>query len=760
MGRILCFVLSFICFSACIISLWTGCASHSAAVQQAATPPPAAQGSSPQPDGIPAPVMPSLPAPHTLNKGASAPPTEDDRCREGYAYNSGLPHAHMQSDQFNPNYDPLLSPSLDDAAYAIFQFENMTDYVGSARIKLAWDSEPTDYANLYLALANFSADRWDWRRVTAQNLVYPPALSTYISATGQLYAVVLLTGTDDARLDWLLIGDNLTPDVFFTTDLNSDPLLNLAPLTVNFNASYSYSVGGAIESYDFDWESDGTWDLEDNQDGLANHLFAPGEWTTTVRAWDDSGLAGTRSLTFLAIDPANQPPVASFLPSVLNGDAPLAVDFDATGSSDPDGTIIKYEWDFNSDGIYEVDQSGVPLASHTFGRSGANIVHLRVIDNFLATDTTLASIVLAHGWNRSVVDSDVQVVRPTSMCVSGTGVNARACVAYQDWPGRDLRFCRATAEDGSGWGAVATPVGAADDTGYGPSLAIVPSTQAPAIAYGTYNIGVSAYSQYFVSATDYTAGVWNAPVQVGAGDGSGGACALRLINSSLAIASVSQYGVSGLSHIDYYVAADPVGAFWDAAVEVMAAQTGAQYEGLSMSTTGSGMFKFPAISYLLMPQSSVSQLNVVLATNAAGTDWATPIFLGQVDTRTTSLTRISTVPALCAGSPVQDGNLYYARADDANGATWGGGLHQIGGGGYGDLVALSGNPATCYYDMENIGLWFVTSYDPAGAAWYQPYQVDSVGTVGEYCSMTVVNGNPVICYYDSTNQRLLAAYWQ
>ena len=55
--------------------------------------------------------------------------------------------------------------------------------------------------------------------------------------------------------------------------------------------------------------------------------------------------------------------------------------FNASGSSDPDGTIAKYEWDLDGNGTYETDTGTTPTTTNTYATERTVNVGLRVTDN-------------------------------------------------------------------------------------------------------------------------------------------------------------------------------------------------------------------------------------------------------------------------------------------------------------------------------------------------------------------------------------------
>ena len=87
---------------------------------------------------------------------------------------------------------------------------------------------------------------------------------------------------------------------------------------------------------------------------------------------------------------ANLPPQASFTATPSSGTSPLSVDFDASASTDPDGQIVSYEWDFGD----TQTASGVTV-THVFtvqSESRVFTVILTVTDDDGATDQATKNI--------------------------------------------------------------------------------------------------------------------------------------------------------------------------------------------------------------------------------------------------------------------------------------------------------------------------------------------------------------------------------
>lgn len=154
-----------------------------------------------------------------------------------------------------------------------------------------------------------------------------------------------------------------------------------APVVVKFDAS-RLSVDEQYQPILYEWDFD---DSTNRQTGkVVTHTFKKKldglfeiVLTITLKNRKTEELLKMQQKHEVTI--TNEKVQASFTPTPEKGKAPLEVEFDASLSSDPDGEIIAYEWDFNDDGDF-TDASGDKV-KHTFDQIGKYKVTLRVTDN-------------------------------------------------------------------------------------------------------------------------------------------------------------------------------------------------------------------------------------------------------------------------------------------------------------------------------------------------------------------------------------------
>ena len=171
--------------------------------------------------------------------------------------------------------------------------------------------------------------------------------------------------------------------------IEASTLAGTAPLTVNLDASKSNDPDGSISSYLWRFP-DGT---TSTQSSLNKVFQTAGVQGIQLIVTDDDGAVSRRQV-FLTVEESATNPTASFVYSPTTGDVPLTVNFDGSGSSDPDGTIISYEWIF-SDGIKLTGQ----MTERTFETSGTYTFFLRVTDNAGMTHQTEAQTIVATESN-------------------------------------------------------------------------------------------------------------------------------------------------------------------------------------------------------------------------------------------------------------------------------------------------------------------------------------------------------------------------
>jgi len=184
---------------------------------------------------------------------------------------------------------------------------------------------------------------------------------------------VMLADSDALSIAADVVGGTITfaPNVPPVAEAGDDQTVELGA-TITFDGSASRDEDGTIVSYSWAFGD------ENSDTGVTvSHIYgAAGVYEVTLTVTDDYGDTGSDTLTVTVTVPPNVPPVAE-----AGSDKSARVDeeisFDASASTDADGVIVSYSWDFG-DGT-TADGATV---SHVYGDVGSYIVTLTVTDDF------------------------------------------------------------------------------------------------------------------------------------------------------------------------------------------------------------------------------------------------------------------------------------------------------------------------------------------------------------------------------------------
>jgi PKD repeat protein len=163
-----------------------------------------------------------------------------------------------------------------------------------------------------------------------------------------------------------------------------------APLPVNMKAV----VKGGLAPYFFRWDVDGdnAWDYGGSGvSEIGIHYASPGMYHILMEVEDSSGQVYQ---AYGQVQVKTPGPAAWPLVDPTEGHAPLLVTLDGSGSYDLDGKIVKWEWDFTSDGVYDYESTTEPNTEFTYETQGTYNPTLRVTDDDGHTDVASSQVVV------------------------------------------------------------------------------------------------------------------------------------------------------------------------------------------------------------------------------------------------------------------------------------------------------------------------------------------------------------------------------
>ena len=171
--------------------------------------------------------------------------------------------------------------------------------------------------------------------------------------------------------------------------LSASPNPVLSQSSVSFFGNNSYDSDGNIVKYAWDF-GDGAIIAEGKTS--ESHIYSePGFYRASLTVTDNIGDSSTANID---ITVTNRNPVARITYTSLNVKAPGSLAFNGDTSSDPDGTIVSYNWTV-SNGL----SATTPNATFAFTSEGSYIVTLLVTDNSGGTNSASVTVTVTSPDN-------------------------------------------------------------------------------------------------------------------------------------------------------------------------------------------------------------------------------------------------------------------------------------------------------------------------------------------------------------------------
>ncbi|MBN2081032.1 PKD domain-containing protein [bacterium] len=424
--------------------------------------------------------------------------------------------------------------------------------------------------------------------------------------------------------------------------------------------------------------------------------------------------------------PEGTPPTAALAADFTTGLAPLTVNFDASGSSDADGPLTNFSWDFDGDGTYDED-TAEPYADHTYNDGGTFMATVLVRDaQFMSDDASLEINVAGNQAPTAVITvtpPEPTVVPFLVTFSAAASTDPDGVIAQYDWD----------------WDAD----GDYDAIDAGPDPAYSNYVSLP----GTYSVGLRVSDDQGASdetTVDYIGryGVWTT-FTVDYTTGRGTDLSLEVVDGYPAIS----YYDGEDQCLRYIRAEDELGIYdWGDSLQLT---TGAGIEGYYTSLAV--IDGRPAIAYLDVAHDDIRYLR---ANDAQGSSWPASAVEAHPD-QGYYITLVEADGRPAIAFQTLDSNIYYRRADDATGAGWTGLPRQVET--YTDNCSMpsmdivNGSPAIAFtrYMSEKSILCYVHASDPAGAdPWNEPVGAasDLINDAGVLPSLAEINGNPGISF--------------
>jgi PKD repeat protein len=549
------------------------------------------------------------------------------------------------------------------------------------------------------------------------------------------------------------------------------PAAGEAPHTVAFSAE-AEDADGFIFAGGWDFDGDGVYDTWSEEGDLSalnppDHEFAePGIYNAKLRVVDDGEAWDVDTVTVLVSPPGlpeNEPPDASLVAGPLSGAPPLTVTFDGSASSDPDGYILRFDWDFDNDGVWDA-YDGFDVINWTYEEEGFYTARMRVTDNRGGQGESAIQVSVEYPPNdppTASLSADFPDGTPphmVSFSAAGSFDPDGSIVLYQ-WdvngdgafeqegtqssiqhtyirPGLVDALVQVTDNRGGtdtatvqlrihGWRT--QTVASGGESGDGCWLLEISGK--PSIGYW-HDDGSTMQLRFIHSSDDYGR-TWGAPVQLFEAQITGTILFtdLDVINDLPAACFVDD--ILTPNKLWYRQATDAAGTSWSAATQVL------QVTGGIADASLEEVDSRPAIAYFDWTNAPDNELKFIRASNGTGSAWGSPVTVRSASGfrgNDCCMATIGDYPAIVYSNGITK-QLEYNYSLQLDGSTWVSGYESLGTTGIEPslreiLYLTDPVPLVSFATASDLDFYVVKGYNSTGTTWYTAQLIDDAPTSG------------------------------
>ncbi len=210
------------------------------------------------------------------------------------------------------------------------------------------------------------------------------AIASYTYEQPGVYEVILTVndgkGGTDTEKNTITV---LEPQPVVEARFTATPTSGNDPLVVDFDSSSSVFPANAVITYAWDF-GDGTTSTEKNPSHTYNVV---GSYAVTLTLSDGS-ISSTSDVVTITVTEVSAPvATANIVADVTTAVAPATINFDGSGSTITDGSLLSYTWDFGD----STTESGISV-SHEYTVAGDYVVTLTISNADGISDTATETI--------------------------------------------------------------------------------------------------------------------------------------------------------------------------------------------------------------------------------------------------------------------------------------------------------------------------------------------------------------------------------